>query len=254
MEQMSNFENRQRKQWYSVLKSLRNNAYVIGICAIAMQLIPMMFGNVGSSANSYEAIMGSLVGLSIIIFAAAIISYVVQWIQVSNLEQWLIYMDKDDTYKGINRYRKGCKLSLMCVLFVIAVALLALVFGSMVNSPSGADIFAIVLIIAYIAIVIVAIIALVYIVMGAWGLAFSNNVDKNISNGMKFIIASWGVNILLAIINYGNTMSVNTLEEAESAITIMKIMPILYTIVPVLQIIGWRNITMAEYPKDKAEN
>jgi hypothetical protein len=86
--------------------------------------------------------------------------------------------------------------------------------------------------------------------MGVFGLAFNNNVDSNISSGMKYIVLSWGVGIVLGLVSFAMIGSIDSVSSLASTMNALEVISFLSLLNPVLQMIGWRTISKAEYPEN----
>lgn len=233
MEQKFAYNEKKRGQWVGILNSLKKNAYIIGVCAIISGLLPSFMDGVYA-----------LTGMAIL----GLTSYVVQWVLVGNLSTWLDCMYiKNPAYKGIDRYRKGTKLALASVLFVIITQLIILIVAYVTKSPGFVQILSIICSLTICAMLIVSVIL---IVMGVFGLAFNNNVDSSISRGMKYIVLSWGVNIVLVIVSFAMLNSIDSVSSYASTMSSLQVISFLSLLNPVLQMIGWRTISKAEYPEN----
>jgi hypothetical protein len=105
----------------------------------------------------------------------------------------------------------------------------------------------------WIGIIIAGLVGIVCLLFGGIGLAFGRDIEKNVSSGAKFIVLSWGLNILVFIIINMMTaeISVTSIDTARNTILFNAYVSTILSIVPpTVQLIGWRRIRNSELPTD----
>ena len=106
----------------------------------------------------------------------------------------------------------------------------------------------------YVILFIACIIALTLLIWGMFGLAFSSRVDERLSTGMKYMIASFAITLLILVIQFfsfdiSEALYSNGIDYETFYIIIMFI-PVIANI---LQIIAWRYITKTPCPLQTEE-
>ena len=254
----NNLMNHQR--WNSAAKSLWIIALVIGICNIATTLLPltlheyptMVETNMGDFDTNphladrckYEMEMGYNPNDMTTILTIAILSFVgfvAQWFQFSYLGTLLNLMNKEQnsTYTHLKRYRLGLLITLISIAVMILLSLCGIILD-VLHAGNGPEVAFTLTIIPLFGFMVGGILQFI----GVVGMAFSDKADRNMSTGMKLMVSSFCVSILIAIISYViiGSDSPDTIEMWLGNI------PLISLAVPILQIAGWWKICKAENP------
>lgn len=236
------------RRWDSAANSLWVCALIIGIIPIisivTSILTPLMSSNY---AETYVILMLA----SIILW---LISYIAQWIQVANLGTWINILNRSnvsDTGSLLRKYQIGI---IMSLIIQAIYTLSPFILEYIAENSAAMSSFNMFYLIFYVILVIACIIALTLLIWGMFGLAFSSRVDERLSTGMKYLIASYAITLLILVIQFFSFYIYEALYsngvDYETLYIIIMFIPVITSI---LQIIAWRNITKTPCPLQTEE-
>ncbi len=236
------------RRWGSAANSLWVCALIIGIIPIISIVISILIPLISSN---YNETYGMLSFAGIILW---LIPYIAQWIQVANLGTWVNILNRSnvsDTGSLLRKYQIGIIMSLI----MQAISILSPIILMYIAENSAAiSTFNMFYLIFNVILVITCIIALILLIWGMFGLAFSSRVDERLSTGMKYMIASYAITLLILVIQLFSSYIYEALYsngvDYETLYIIIMFIPVIANI---LQIIAWRYITKTPCPLQTEE-
>ena len=248
------------RHWDSAAKSLWICALIIGICQIVSTILPLTWHEYPTVVDtnlmydydtnphayhpSYEIVMGDnpydmVTMLTISILSLAV--FITQWVQFAYLGTWLNILSwkQNNTYTHLRRYRLGMLIMLISITAMILLSAIAVLL-KILHAGGGPEVAFTLNIIPLCGIMAGGIFQLI----GTIGMAFSTTADRDMSSGMKIIISSYIVSILIYTI-FVVLIGVGNLDEIQMWLTNL---PFILLAVPILQVVGWRKICKAQYP------
>lgn len=227
-------------RWGYTAGSLWTIAFIIGICQIVLTILPLFMPT--APVVSYDYAMEynqNSPTIYIIGCILALVIYIAMWCQVSYLGTWLKLMntEQDNTYTHLNRYKIGLQTVLICIIPSIATILLVVWAMS-----TRSELLAIIADIIKFGLIIGILVGCIFQIIGVLGMAFSCSANTNMSSGMRLIVYSWVIIVILVITVYIMTScGYLTIQDWNT------IIPFISLINPIIQVIGWREICKAQY-------
>ncbi len=247
-------------RWGNTAKSLWIIAIIIGICQIVSTILPLTWHEYPTIVDtnlmydydtnphayhpSYEIVMGdnpSDMVTILIISILALAVFIAQWFQFAYLGIWLNILNREqnNTYTHLRRYRLGMLIMLISITAMILLSAIALLL-KILHAGNGPEVAFTLNIIPLFGIMAGGIVQLI----GTIGMAFSTTADRHMSSGMKIIVSSYIVSILISTILVV-LIGVGNLDNIQMWLTNL---PFILLAVPILQVVGWRKICKAQYP------
>ena len=236
------------RRWGSAAYSLWVCALIIGIIPIISIVISMLIPLISSN---YDETYGMISYAGIIL---GLISYIAQWIQVANLGTWINILNRSnvsDTGSLLRKFQIGI---IMSLIMQAIYALGPIILWYIAENSAAISTFNMFYLIFNVILVITGIIALILLIWGMFGLAFSSRVDERLSTGMKYMIASYAITLLILVIQlfilYTSEALYSNGFDYETFYIIIMFIPVIANI---LQIIAWRYISKTPYPLQTEE-